>query len=107
MLTTNMWAFFIVLAYTGLRISEAAGLQWDDIDFDARTINVNKQIYGTSVLKYSFIPPKNEQSERIVSSGDTVAKALGLLQEWQKDERLSAKSTIRNAGNLRVTRSNP
>ncbi|MCP3778757.1 tyrosine-type recombinase/integrase [Paenibacillus sp. MZ03-122A] len=91
MLTTNMWAFFIVLAYTGLRISEAAGLQWDDIDFDARTIDVNKQLYGTSVLKYSFIPPKNEQSERIVSFGDTVAKALGLLKEWQKDERLSAK----------------
>ncbi|MFC7560604.1 site-specific integrase [Paenibacillus farraposensis] len=91
MLTTNMWAFFVVLSYTGLRISEAAGLQWEDIDMEKRTIDVNKQIYGTSVLKYSFIPPKNEQSERIVSFGDTVAKALRLLQEWQKDERLSAK----------------
>lgn len=49
------------------------------LDFEARTIDVNKQIYGTSVLKYSFIPPKNEQNERVVSFGDNVAKALRLL----------------------------
>lgn len=90
-LTTNMWALFVVLAYSGLRISEAAGLQWDDIDMKNRTIDVNKQIFGKSVLKYSFIPPKNEQSERIITFGDTVAKALQLLADWQKTERLSAK----------------
>ncbi|MNM93638.1 Transposase [compost metagenome] len=91
-LTSNHWALFVVLAYTGLRISEAAGLQWEDIDMKRRTIDVNKQLYGTSVRNYSFIPPKNEQSERIVSFGDTVAKALELLKEWQREERLSAKS---------------
>lgn len=92
MLTTNLWAFFVVLAYTGLRISEAAGLQWEDIDLKNRTIDINKQIFGSSVLKYSFIPPKNEQSERVVSFGDTVAKALELLKTWQKEERASAKN---------------
>ncbi|MBY9079606.1 site-specific integrase [Paenibacillus sp. HN-1] len=92
MLTSNYWVLFVVLAYTGLRISEAAGLQWEDIDMKRRTIDVNKQLYGTSVRNYSFIPPKNEQSERIVSFGDTVAKALELLKEWQREERLSAKS---------------
>ncbi|WP_026281097.1 tyrosine-type recombinase/integrase [Paenibacillus massiliensis] len=44
MLTTNMWAVFVVLTYTGLRVSEAAGLQWEDIDFENRTIDINKQI---------------------------------------------------------------
>lgn len=90
-LSTNLWAFFVVLAYTGLRISEAAGLQWEDIDMKERTIDVNKQIYGSSVRRYSFIPPKNEQSERVVSFGDTVAKALELLMAWQKEEQASAK----------------
>jgi len=90
-LTTNIWALFVVLAYTGLRISEAAGLQWEDIDMKKRTIDVNKQLYGTSVQNYSFIPPKNEQSERLVSFGETVVKALELLKEWQNEERLSAK----------------
>ncbi|WP_438497110.1 tyrosine-type recombinase/integrase [Paenibacillus sp. IHBB 3054] len=90
-LTTNIWALFVVLAYTGLRISEAAGLQWEDIDMKKRTIDVNKQLYGSSVRNYSFIPPKNDQSERVISFGDTVAKALELLKEWQQEERLSAK----------------
>ena len=41
--------------YTGLRISETFGLTWDDIDFEKRTISVNKQIvkrnFGTDVRK--------------------------------------------------------
>jgi integrase len=31
-------------AYAGLRISEALGLTWSDIDFDAKSINVAKQL---------------------------------------------------------------
>ena len=30
--------------YTGLRISETFALTWDDIDFEKRTLSVNKQI---------------------------------------------------------------
>ncbi len=90
-LSTNLWALFVVLAYTGLRISEAAGLQWEDIDMKKRTIDVNKQVFGSSVRKYTFIPPKNEQSERVVSFGSTVAKALELLMEWQKEDKSFTK----------------
>lgn len=91
MLTPNFYVLFLILAYTGLRISEAAGLQWEDIDTKRRTIDINKQIQGICVRKYKFAPPKNEQSERIVSYGETVASALEVLLEWQKVERLSAK----------------
>lgn len=92
-LSVNNWAVFVVLAYTGLRISELAGLQWHDIDKRRRTIDVNKQIEAdNSIFDYVFEPPKNEQSERIVSYGDTVAKALEILENWQKSERLSAKN---------------
>jgi hypothetical protein len=54
-----------------------------------RTIDVNKQLYGSS-KNYTLFPPKNEQSERVVSFGDTVAKALELLKAWQQEKRLSA-----------------
>ncbi|WP_339295885.1 tyrosine-type recombinase/integrase [Paenibacillus sp. FSL W7-1279] len=91
MLTPNLWALFLVLAYTGLRISEAAGLQWEDIDAERRTIDINKQLEGDNVREYSFAPPKNDQSERLVSYGDTVAKALEVLRSWQRTEKLSAK----------------
>ncbi|WP_052769908.1 tyrosine-type recombinase/integrase [Paenibacillus sp. IHB B 3415] len=59
---------------------------------EKRTIDVNKQIYGTSVRDYIFIPTKNDQSERIISFGDTVAKALELQKGWQREEKLSAKT---------------
>ncbi|ASA22351.1 tyrosine-type recombinase/integrase [Paenibacillus donghaensis] len=91
MMHVNYWALFIVLAYTGLRIREAAGLQWEDIDQQRRTIDINKQVKGTSVRKYHFSPTKNVQSERVISYGETVQKALSQLQAWQQNERLSAK----------------
>jgi integrase len=34
----------VVLAYSGLRLSELAGLIWDDVDFVDRVIRVRKQL---------------------------------------------------------------
>lgn len=91
-LDPNHTALFVVLTYTGLRISEAAGLQWEDIDTIKRTIDINKQLGGRNVMHYTFEPTKNEQSERIVSYGETVAQALEGLRAWQQEEKLSAKN---------------
>lgn len=65
----NYWAYFLLLAYTGLRPAEAAELQWGDIDTKNQTIDVNKQLDASSVLRHSFAPTKNEQSERLVTYG--------------------------------------
>lgn len=90
-LNINSWAVFLVMAYTGLRVAEAAGLQWEDIDTENRTIDINKQLEKSSIKNYSFGPTKNEQSERVVHYGSTIAKALESLKSWQKKEKLSAK----------------
>ncbi|WP_083442587.1 tyrosine-type recombinase/integrase [Paenibacillus sp. IHB B 3415] len=55
-LSITPWALFVILTYAGLRISEATGLQWEDIDMKKRTIDINKQI-GSSVKEYSSPPP--------------------------------------------------
>lgn len=39
----------VLLMYTGLRVGELLGLTWDDIDFDNRTISVNKNAVVTKV----------------------------------------------------------
>ncbi len=88
--------FFIPLMigyYTGLRISEAFALTWDDIDLKNRTITVNKitvkRNFGTDVRKavaikgkkqekssWYFGTPKTSTSNRTVKFGDTLHKAL-------------------------------
>ena len=79
--------------YTGLRISETFGLTWDDIDFEKRTISVNKQIvkrnFGADVRKvvekkgkkelrssWYFSTPKTATSTRKVAFGETLYQAL-------------------------------
>lgn len=79
--------------YTGLRISEAFALTWDDIDLDAKTLTVNKQIvkrnFGSDIHKvvekkgkreknssWYFTTPKTESSYRTIPFGDTLCNAL-------------------------------
>ncbi|MBQ6397383.1 MAG: site-specific integrase [Oscillospiraceae bacterium] len=51
---TRVYPLIVVLLYGGLRIGEALGLMWSDIDFDAGTITVNRSI---------VYPPSNRSGE--------------------------------------------
>lgn len=79
--------------YTGLRISEAFALTWDDVDFENRTLTVSKQVvkrnFGADVRKavektgkkemrssWYFTTPKTASSTRTVKFGDTLYQAL-------------------------------
>lgn len=79
--------------YTGLRISEAFALTWDDIDFEKRTLSVNKQIvkrnFGADVRKvvkktgkkeqrssWYFTTPKTQASFKIIPFGETLYQAF-------------------------------
>ncbi len=87
--------------YTGLRISEAFALTWDDIDFNKRTLTVNKQVvkrnFGADVRKvveqkgkreqrssWYFTTPKTASSARTVPFGDTLYEALKAEYTAQK-----------------------
>ena len=39
--------FYRLLAFSGLRVGEALALTWSDIDFEARTLTVNKNLSQT------------------------------------------------------------
>lgn len=51
---TRVYPLIIVLLYGGLRIGEALGLMWSDVDFDKGTITVNRSI---------VYPPSNRSGE--------------------------------------------
>lgn len=50
--------------YTGARISELAGITWDDLDFDENTINIDKQVIRNNHYKES--PTKTPESVRTI-----------------------------------------
>lgn len=79
--------------YTGLRISEAFALTWDDVDLENRTLTVSKQIvkrnFGSDVRKavektvekkmqssWYFTTTKTASSMRTIKFGDTFYQAL-------------------------------
>lgn len=91
--------------YTGLRISEAFALTWDDIDLENRTLSISKQVlkrnYGVDARKvleqkgkkeeksaWYFGTPKTEASVRTIKFGDKLYSALKSAQTAQKKNRL-------------------
>ncbi|MCX4078209.1 site-specific integrase [Bacillus subtilis] len=60
------YVLFSLMARTGLRIGEALALTWDDIDFEERTIKVNKTlVYPTNSTPY-LSTPKTKAGLRII-----------------------------------------
>ncbi len=66
-----------VLAYTGLRLSEALGLRWMDIDFTERELHVRGQLQRLSGRgEPRFVAPKTRSSLRIVPMFPAVERAM-------------------------------
>lgn len=89
---SNFYIAIMIGYYTGLRISECFALTWDDIDFDNKTLSVNKitvkRNHGVDARKmqgkkerqekstWYFGEPKTFGSKRTIMIGDTLYKVL-------------------------------
>ncbi|RJE88586.1 site-specific integrase [Paenibacillus sp. 1011MAR3C5] len=77
--------FFLILAYTGMRIGELLALKISDFNEAKKTISITKTLTVlTRISDYSLGPPKNLSSVRVISIGDTVIKAIKAQIEWQE-----------------------
>lgn len=69
--------------YTGMRLGEISALTWEDIDFNNKTITIDKSwdyIYGTG-----FKPTKTESSNRTIRVSDSLLKCLKDLKVNKSD----------------------
>jgi len=80
-------ALFTVALAIGLRLGEALGLRWEDVDLDAGTVRVRAQLQrlGRGV---EFVPPKSERAKRTVPLPAFAVQALIRHRGSQARERL-------------------
>ena len=81
--------------HTGLRCGEACALTWDDVDFDNRTMTINKTMVCVNNQFY-ITPPKTKYSNRTILLGDTI---LEILKNWKAEQEMIAKCVGINAPN--------
>ena len=74
---------FWLLFMTGMRIGEAAALQWSDIDFETGLSNINKTLYYKSMDEYKFVDPKTQASVRTIYIDADTIRALHAWREVQ------------------------
>ncbi|MDT2640413.1 tyrosine-type recombinase/integrase [Enterococcus dongliensis] len=74
------YAFFRLLAYSGMRKGEAYALTWEDIDFKKNIIDINKSLSRGENNTLYVSPPKNKSSIRKISM-DKVT--MNILKNWK------------------------
>lgn len=84
-----MFVFICTVLYTGLRISEALGLTWPEIDFQNKIINVvRKVVYkrGHGIIVEEKL--KNKSSRRSIKISDRLCELLKEHKKRQLEMRL-------------------
>ena len=81
---TPIYMPLMLLYHTGMRLGEMLGLSWKDINFNAKKINVRRQMVYLGKRGYFLTPPKTESSNRYVLVDDIL---LGELKRWQAQQR--------------------
>ncbi|WP_313890773.1 site-specific integrase [Psychrobacillus sp.] len=78
------YSFLLTIAYTGVRCGEAMGLQWKNIDFEKKTIKIERtrDWYGPRA-------PKTKNSYRTILVDETVINQLITYKKWCKKTLLS------------------
>ena len=87
-ISTYYYNLFVLALETGMRIGELCGLQWSDIDFDKKIINVNHTMcYFSKQGKYVFElhDTKTKRGKRKIPLTKTAIRVLK-MQKFQKQQ---------------------
>ncbi len=83
--TRHKGAIYIAVI-TGMRMGELLGLTWDDLDWEGKSITVNRQLDRTGQLATL----KTKHGKRAIALGDQTIEVLRQHQEQQDRERQAA-----------------
>ncbi|SEH77688.1 Site-specific recombinase XerD [Halobacillus karajensis] len=91
------WLFFKVMIETGVRKGEAAALQWKDIDFKNRTININKTLdFQAQHDGELFGLTKTYHSERTITIRQSLVNDLQFHLKQQNQNKTALNDVYRH-----------
>lgn len=82
-----MYTLLRLLFYTGLRINEALALEWSDIDFKAKTLNIDKTLKLVD-NKLTVGKPKTKASVAVLPIDNQTLRILKTWRAYKKKSRL-------------------
>ena len=77
----------LVALLTGFRRGEIAGLKWDDVDLNDKTITVNRSIRKSKELGQFVKDPKTESSNRTITIPDELVNQLKEYKTCQDEKK--------------------
>jgi integrase len=84
----RLYALFAVALACGLRLAEAMGLKWADIDLDTGRVRIRQQLQRTGKKKLELRGLKTEKSRRTLTLPQVCIEALRKHRQRQNQERL-------------------
>ena len=85
---SHWYPIFAVMLGTGLRVGEATGLRWCDVDFENNTISVNHTLiyynHSNNKCYFAINTPKTKAGERTIPMIASVREALLQEKEYQR-----------------------
>lgn len=99
--TTNLHIGWYIGLLTGMRIGEIYGLLWSDVNFEKRTISVNKQLLYNDGC-WTLSPLKTESSEREIIFNEDLYVYLTILLQKQKAQKKQLGEAYRDVEKVKV-----
>ncbi len=94
----HWYPIFALMVGTGLRVGEATGLCWDDVNFDNNTISINHTLIYYNHAKggcyFGINTPKTRAGERTVPMIESVREAILAEKEYQREAGIKCTARV-------------
>jgi len=104
---SNAETAYLLGRYCGLRINEAYGLKWENVDLEAGTIRIEQQMqYQEGLIK--LVPLKTRNARRTIYLNSRVKAHLSsLLEQWQSATQMQRLQQEQNKTIVMDAEGNP
>lgn len=82
----------LLLIYSGMRKGELLGLEWEDINFEKETINIERASQYIEHIGIITVSTKNQSSERVIKLPKIIFNLLKEYRAWQSAEAIKLGS---------------